>query len=232
MNNYFSFEYMLQTFPILLSYVDVTILITIVAVIFGNIIGCTVALLRVNKIKPLNSFCAIYVSFIRGTPFLVQLFLINFGLPQILTAFGAQDVRSIPGLLFVFIVMSLHEGGYISEIIRGSILAVDKKQLEACKSIGMTNFQAYRRIILPQAFNLALPALGNNVISTLKSTSLLFNVGVVDMMRKAELMGTYSYRQLELYLNVAIIYLLLCFVIQIVFHFIEQSSKLKHIKPS
>lgn len=230
MSNFFSIDYMLSSFPILLSYVDVTIEVTIISILAGVFIGCSVALIRIHKIPVLNRICVIYVSFVRGTPFLVQLFLICFGLPQVLTAFGAGSVRSLPGLMFVFIVMSLHEGGYISEVMRGSILAIDKGQLEACKSVGMTTFQAYTRIIIPQAFRIAIPALSNNVISTLKSTSLIFNVGVVDMMSKADLMGTYSFRHLELYVDVGIIYLILCFIVYICTTILERKLKLQHLK--
>lgn len=232
MNSFFSIDYMLKSFPILLSYIDVTLLVTVVAVCFGILIGCIVALTRIHKIPVFNKLCITYVSFVRGTPFLVQLFLVCFGLPQILTAFGADDIRAWPGLLFVCIVMSLHEGGYIAEVMRGSILAVDKGQFEACKSVNMSNFQAYTRIILPQAFRIAVPALGNNVISTLKSTSLIFNVGVVDMMRKAELMGTYSYRHLELYVDIGIIYILLCLIVQGCTTLLERNIKLQHLKTS
>lgn len=214
MGSYFSLEYMIKSFPILLSYIDVTIVVTIVAEVFGLLLGCIVALVRINKTKVLNPICVGYISFIRGTPFLVQLYLVCFGMPQLLQSLGYQDIRSLPGLLFVFLVMSLHAGAYIAEIMRSSILAVDKGQLEAAYSVGMNSFQAYTRIILPQAFSMAIPALGNNVISTLKGTSLIFNVGVVDMLRKADLMGSYSYRHLELYLDIAIIYVLLCFAIQ------------------
>ncbi|MEL7633587.1 MULTISPECIES: amino acid ABC transporter permease [Sporomusa] len=217
---------MLKAFPILLSYIDVTIIVTIVAEVFGILLGCLVALIRINKIKALNQISLVYISFIRGTPFLVQLYLVCFGLPQLLQSLGYQDIRSIPGLLFVFLVMSIHAGAYIAEIMRSSILAVDKGQLEAAHSIGMNSRQAYIRIVLPQAFRMAIPALGNNVISTLKGTSLIFNVGVVDMLRKADLMGSYSYRHLELYVDIAIIYILLCFAIQAATGFLERQTTL------
>lgn len=217
---------MVKAFPVLLSYIDVTIVVTMVGEAVGIFLGCVVALIRINKIKVLNQMCLLYISFVRGTPFLVQLYLVCFGLPKLLQSFGYQDIRSIPGLIFVFLVMSVHAGAYIAEIMRSSILAVDKGQLEAAHSIGMSSYQAYIRIILPQAFNMAIPALGNNVISTLKGTSLIFNVGVVDMLRKADLMGSYSYRHLELYVDIAIIYVLMCFAIQVATYFLERRTTL------
>lgn len=216
---------MVQALPDLLSYLDVTVVLTVIAEAAALVLGCLVAMLRVRNVKVLKNLCAVYVSFIRGTPFLVQLYLICFGLPRVMEAAGARDMRAVPVLLFVFPVMVLHSGAYIAEILRGSIESIDKGQLEACCSIGMTTFQAYRRIILPQAFKLAIPALSNEVISTLKNTSLVFNVGVVDMMSKAELMASYSYRSLELYLDVGLIYIVLCFICYGLTSFFERSTQ-------
>lgn len=216
---------MVQALPDLLSYLDVTVVLTVIAEAAALVLGCLVAMLRVRNVKVLKNLCAVYVSFIRGTPFLVQLYLICFGLPRVMEAAGARDIRAVPVLLFVFLVIVLHSGVYIAEILRGSIESIDKGQLEACCSIGMTTFQAYRRIILPQAFKLAIPALSNEVISTLKNTSLVFNVGVVDMMSKAELMASYSYRSLELYLDVGLIYIVLCFICYGLTSFFERSTQ-------
>jgi len=193
--------------------VHITVLITFVAAVIGIAIGCIVALIRINKIKVLDKIAAVYISFIRGTPFLVQLFLAYFGLPELMQKLGYQGIRDIPALFYVYIVFSLHVGAYIAEIIRSAILAVDNGQLEAAYAIGMGTIEAYTRIILPQAFSMAIPAICNTIISTLKGTALVFNVGVIDMMRKADLMGANSHRSLELYIDVAIIYIALVFII-------------------
>lgn len=213
MGNYFDISYLLKSFPIIFSYVHTTLLITFVAAVIGIIIGSTVALIRINKIIVLDRISAVYISFIRGTPFLVQLFLAYFGLPELMQKLGYQGIREIPALFYVYIVFSLHVGAYISEIIRSAILAVDKGQLEAAYAIGMRTIEAYIRIVLPQAFSMAIPAICNTIISILKGTSLVFNVGVIDMMRKADLMGANSHRSLELYIDVGIIYIVLVFII-------------------
>ena len=116
MGTIFSFEYMIKSFPTLLSMVDVTILVTVVSEFFAIILGCIIALTRINAIRLLDKVCAVYVSFIRGTPFLVQLYLICFGMPQVLNYFGMENPRSIPGILYVFLVMSLHEMGFAREV--------------------------------------------------------------------------------------------------------------------
>lgn len=222
MNAFFSFDYMLKSFPILLSYLDVTLLITIISFPLGMLIGFLAALARIKKIFFLNKLVTVYVSYIRGTPFLVQLFLICFGLPQIMISLGIKDIRSIPGIAFVILMMALHEGGYLTEVIRAGILAVDKGQFEAARSIGLSSFQVYSRIILPQAFRLSIPVLGNTLISAFKNTSLVFNAGVVDMMRQADLMGSYSYHFLELYIDTAIIYIALSLIVQLGTNYLDR----------
>jgi ABC-type amino acid transport system permease subunit len=155
----------------------------------------------------------------------VQLFLAYFGLPELMQKIGYQGIRDLPPLFYVFIVFSLHFGAYSAEILRGAVSAVDKGQMEAALSIGMGSLSAYLRIVLPQAFTMALPALCNIIISTLKETSLVFNVGVIDMMRKADLMGANSQRSLELYIDVAVIYIMLVFMISRIAAFLEKKSK-------
>ena len=224
MATYFDFSYMIKSFPTIISYIDITLLITFVAVVIGIALGSIIAIVRINKVKVLYQIAGIYISFMRGTPFLVQLFLCYFGLPELLQKLGVQDIRNVPALFYVMLVFSLHVGAYSSEIMRSAILAIDKGQIEAAYSIGMGNIRAYQRIVLPQAFSLAIPSLTNTVISTLKGTSLVFNVGVIDMMRKADLMGAYSQRNLELYIDVAIIYILLCFIFSKISQIIEKRA--------
>jgi His/Glu/Gln/Arg/opine family amino acid ABC transporter permease subunit len=213
LGSFFDIGYMLRSFPVVLSYVDTTLIITVVGVTIGFLIGCIAALVRIGKVVVLGKAVAVYISFIRGTPFLVQLFLAYFGLPELMQKVGYQGVREIPPLFYVFIVFSLHVGAYSAEILRSAILAVDKGQLEAAYSVGMGLVPAHTRIILPQAFSIAVPALCNTVISTIKETSLVFNVGIIDMMRKADLLGANSHRSLELYLDVAIIYIFLVLLV-------------------
>lgn len=213
MGGYFDIGYLIRSFPIILSYVDTTLLITTVGVTAGFCIGCLVALVKTAKLPILDKVSGVYISFFRGTPFLVQLFLAYFGLPELLQKTGYSGIREVPQLLYVFIVFALHVGAYSAEILRSAILAVDKGQLEAAYAIGMRTISAYTRIVLPQAFTIAVPALCNIVISTIKETALVFNVGIIDMMRKADLLGANSHRSLELYVDVAIIYILLVAIV-------------------
>ncbi len=226
MGTYFDVGYMIRSFPQIISYVHVTVFITLVSAFLGILLGSFFAVIRVKKIPVVSQLLVVYVSFIRGTPFLVQLFLIYFGAPEILQHLGFST-RGVPGIVFVLIVFTLHIAAYGAEIMRSSIGAVADGEREAAESLGMTEFQTYSRVILPQAFRLAIPPLVNTVISVLKGTALIFNVGIVDMMRKADLMGGNSQRYLELFVDVAIIYGILVFIITQIGRFAE-----RHYDPS
>lgn len=221
MGKYFDVGYMIQSFPALLSYVHVTLLITGVSAVIGIILGCLIAVVRLKKIPVLNQISVVFISFMRGTPFLVQLFLIYFGVPEIMSHMG-MNIRNLPGLVFVYAVFTLHIAAYSAEIMRSSIATVSQGEKEAATAIGMTEFQSYIRIILPQAFTMSIPPLTNLIIGMLKGTALIFNVGVVDMMRKADLMGGNSQRYLELFVDAAIIYAILIIIVSIVGRWIEK----------
>lgn len=226
MGKYFDVTYMIQSFPTLLAYVHVTVFITIVSAFLGILLGSIIAIVRIKKISVLSRILIVFISFMRGTPFLVQLFLIYFGVPEVLNRLGF-DVRNVPGLLYVLIVFLLHVAAYSAEIMRSSINAVAKGEKEAALALGLTEIQSYYRIILPQAFTLAIPALINTVIGVIKGSSLIFNVGVVDMMRKADLMGSNSMRSLELYVDVAIIYCILIVIISLAGQALEKRYRVE-----
>lgn len=177
MGKYFDVSYMIQAFPQLLNYVHVTVLITVISAILGVILGSIIAIIRLKKVPVLNQLFIVFISFMRGTPFLVQLFLIYFGVPEIMSHMGL-NIRNVPGLVFVYAVFTLHIAAYSAEIMRSSIDAVAPGEKEAAKSLGMTEFQSYVRIILPQAFTMSIPPLTNLVIGMLKGTALIFNVAL------------------------------------------------------
>lgn len=214
MGSYFSVQYMLDSLPTLASYLPVTVFITLVSGVLGVFLGMLLAVVRVRKVPVLNLLTRIFISFIRSTPFLVQLFVVYFGVPELLQKLGV-DVDSLPPMLFILVIFVLHVGAYGAEILRASIQSVTPGEKEAAASLGMTTCQIYRRVILPQALVLSIPPLLNEIISTLKSTALIFNVGIVDMMRQADLMGGNSQRYLELYVDAAILYGVLIFALTV-----------------
>ncbi len=197
----FDIDYTLGIFPILVKYIDITISMALISTAIALVIAIIIAIIKTFKIKVLSSFCDLYISFLRGTPLIVQLFLLYFGLPQILPIFSNLDAysASIAGL-------SLHFSAYMAESIRGAISSIDKGQFEAASSLGMSKTQSFSYIILPQAIRVAIPSLMNNFIDLIKSTSLAFTLGVPEIMAKAQLEASSSYKYFEAFLAVALVY--------------------------
>ncbi|WP_273339882.1 amino acid ABC transporter permease [Alloiococcus otitis] len=166
-----------------------------------------------------NQLLQVFVSFMRGTPQLVQLFLAFYGFPLVVEWVNQQagwnlDVNGIPALVYVFVAFGLNEAAYNSETFRAAILSVDDKEIETAKSIGLTDRQTMRRIILPSALVVAIPNLGNSLISLLKGTSLAFTVTVIDIMGQARILAGANLRFFEAYIAVALLYWLFCILIE------------------
>jgi His/Glu/Gln/Arg/opine family amino acid ABC transporter permease subunit len=219
MGKIFDLNFMFSTVPSILAFLPVTLGLTFIASLIGVAIGFSVAIVRFFRIPYAQSFCKFYISFIRGTPTLVQLLLVYYGLPIFLNGINAKfgtnfSVNSVPKLFFASIALSVNAGAYISEVIRSAINSVDAGQIEACYSVNMTAAQAMRRIVLPQAFVVALPPLGNSVISMLKETSLVFNIAVVEIMAESKLIASRSFRFFEVYIVVSVIYWVCCMALE------------------
>lgn len=228
----FDASYIWEFIPKLFEALPVTLEMTIVAAVGGLVLGFLIALVKIKKIKVLNQICSVYVSFMRGTPLLVQLFLSYYGLPIVLQSINAEfgtsfDVNTVPAIVFVFIAFSLNEAAYNSETIRAAIQSVDKNEIEAGKAMGMTNLQIMRRITLPQALVVAMPNFGNSLISLLKNTSLAFTVSVVDIMGKAKVVSGRNLRLFEVYIAAAIVYWVVCIIIEVAAKLIEKNIDVK-----
>ena len=186
-----------------------TILISLITVFCGAILGCLVALMRISNCKPLQAFSKLYITVIRGTPMLVQLYIVYYQLSFIQypsgTIWGVDMERAIPCV----IALSLNSAAYIAEVFRAGIQAVDVGQLEAARSCGMTSAQAMRFIILPQAIKNILPAIGNEFITMVKETSIIQYLGISDLMYNNGIVVTATYNPLPCYYISAILYLLL-----------------------
>lgn len=204
----FDIAFMLGIFPRILKYIYITLGITMTSMMIGLCVGTLLALIRIYKIKFFYPLSNIYLSFFRGTPLLVQLFILYYGLPQVFPALAAMNAFSA-----ALVGLSLNSGAYMAEIIRGAINAVDKGQMEACLSVGMTPWDGMKRIVLPQAARVAIPSLGNSFISLLKESSLAFTLGVSEMLAQAKMTAAATYKFFESYLAVALIYwmITICF---------------------
>jgi len=216
---FLNYEFMGRAVIEIIKFIPVTLKITVVSILIAVLIALLSALIRINKIPVLNKITGFYISFVRGTPLLVQIYLSYYGLPKLLDyinlRYGTEiDISSISAISYVYIAFSLNVGAYLSETFRAAILSVDKGQWEAALAVGMTKTKAFVRIILPQAFVIALPNLGNTVISLVKDTSLAFIISVVEMMGQAKIIGAQGLNFFEVYIVVALLYWIICIIIE------------------
>lgn len=197
----FQFDYFLRMFTIIFSGFKNTVSMAFVSLIFAVLLGFVLAASRYYNIPVLKQFSVVFTSFFRSTPFIAQLFVFYYGFAQISAA-----VRGLSSFWAVVIVLSLSFAAYMGENIRGAISSVDKGQFEAGISIGMTPWQTIRRIVIPQAAHVAVPGMVNLFANLFKSTSLAFTVGVMDMTSCAKNEVNLTYRYLEGFIALLIIY--------------------------
>ena len=180
----------------------VTVEITACALVLGCVMGLLIGIGRLNpKNRFIYGICTAYVAAIRGTPLLVQLFILFFGLPQ----FGIM----LPAFACGVLGLGIYSGAYVSEVVRGAIQSIDKGQMEAARSIGMSSGQAMVSVILPQAVVRMIPPLGNEFIALIKNSALVSLLTIHDVMHQGQKIISVSYRSLEVYLAIALIYFVL-----------------------
>ncbi|UKS30464.1 amino acid ABC transporter permease [Paenibacillus sp. HWE-109] len=206
--------------PKLLYYLPLTLLILAASLALGLILGTLIAITRLYRIPVLNEISIVYVSFIRGTPILIQLFLVFYGLPMLLEIVHINISRWDP-IYFVIITYGLSIAAFKSENIRAAVNAVDRGQTEAAYAVGMTGTQSFARIIAPQALLIAFPNFANSVIGFLKDTSLAFSIGVMDMMGRGQTLIAATAHTLEVYISLTIIYYVTVLVFEKVFRVTE-----------
>ncbi len=200
-----SLQLVLDSLPFLLKGAWWTVVLSLGGMFFGLLLGFGLALLRLYALWPLQRLARVYVSFFRGTPLLVQLFMIYYGLPQL----GIQ-LDPLPAALIGF---SLNMAAYTAEILRAAIASIDRGQWEAAASIGMGRAQTLYRTILPQAARTALPPLGNSFISLVKDTALAATIQVPELFRQAQLITARTFEIFTMYLAAALIYWMLASVL-------------------
>lgn len=211
----FDFNLIVDSFPLLLVGAGITIEITALSVALGMVIGLFVGIARISTIKPIRWVAAAYIDFLRGTPLLVQIFLIYFALPML----AGQRVDPFVAAITA---CGVNSGAYIAEIFRAGIQAIDDGQMEAGRSLGMTWTQTMRYIIVPQAFKNIVPPLGNEFIALLKDSSLVSVIGFEELTRRGQLIIARTYGSLEIWLSVAFIYLIMTLTISRLVAYIEK----------
>lgn len=197
----FNWEYFFETFPYIASKLNITLSLTIISAGFSLLIGLVFALISYYNVKGLSQILKVWVSFVRGTPVATQLFFFYYGLASL-----SSLILNMSPLVAVAVIMSMNMGAFVSETIRGSLIAIDEGQREAAMSLGMTGWQMTIRIVIPQAVRVALPPLFNDLINLFKMSSLAFLVGVRDVMGAAKIEGANTFQFFEVYACVMLIY--------------------------
>ena len=202
----FDMDLVFNSFPLLLVGAGVTIQITVLSTAIGFVIGLIVGVARISHVRLLRMLAEVYVEFFRGTPLLVQIFLFYFALP-VLTG------QRIDPFIAAISACGINSGAYVAEIFRAGIQSVDDGQMEAGRSLGMTWLQTMRYIIVPQAFKRVIPPLGNEFIAMLKDSSLVSVIGFEELTRRGQLIIAKTYGSFEIWLSVAVIYLVMTLTI-------------------
>ena len=220
-------EFMIEAFKASLSGIPVTLGITVVSLMISMPLALMMAIKKMNSKGPLSFLINTYVSIVRSTPMVLQILLLYSLLPSFLNFFIKQvlkidfNIFKIPAIYYAYAVFSLNTTAILSEVFRSALLTVDKGQLEAGLSVGLSKFLTYIRIIIPQALVVALPNICNVTVGLLKSSSLAFFMTVQDITAIAKLKAAYAYNYIEAYSIIFILYIILCTMIQLVFKYIE-----------
>lgn len=215
-----SLNIIFQSFPTLLLGAVVTLQLTVIASFLGMIGGSLLGIARLSPSKPIRWITRAYIDFFRGTPLLVQIFMVYFGLPPLLREAGISF--RLNALTAGVLALSLNIGAYIAETVRAGIQSIDLGQSEAAQSLGLGSVQTMRYVIFPQALRRMLPPLGNEFIALLKDTSLVAVIGFEELFRRGQLIVASNYRAFEIYAAVALTYLVLTILSSQFFSFLEK----------
>ena len=231
MGKLFDVSLVFTSIPELLEKLPITLELALSAMLLGLALGLVMAIIKMKKIKILTQITNLLISLLRGTPVIVQLYVAFFGIPMFFQAinqkFGTDlAVAKIPGFAYAMVALGLNQAGFMAEIIRSALQSVDNGQIEAAHALGMTYAQALRRIILPEAIEVALPTLGNSLISIIKGTSLAFTCAVVEITAQGQIIGGKTYRFFEVYVSLAIIYWVITLIIEQLIRVIENKIRI------
>lgn len=233
----FEFDTAVEAFAFILKHLPLTLFLPAVTLLIGIVLGSIIAIVRLRSNKLVNAVLAIVVSFFRSVPAILQVFIMYYSLPYliapILSAVTGSVVKpfDVSPYWTAYIFFIIYQTAYQSENIRGALLSVDRGQLEAALAVGLSYYQAYKRIILPQAFAVAMPSFFTYYLHGIKSLALLFTIKIVDIFAAADIFAALYSRRTEPYVADAIIYWLLCVVLTFVFNSWERSLS-KGLRPA
>ena len=224
-----NFTFIKEALPQVLTAIPVTLEMALLATLAGWILGILIAVARRNKISVVSQICAVFVSFIRGVPMVILLYVAYYALPMMIYSATGVDTTSIPAIWYAIVALSLDQAAYSSEVFRAALDSVNRGQLEAAWSVGMTTWQAMRRIVFPQALAVALPNLSGLFVGIIKGTSLAYYVGVYEITATANLLANPGLNFIEAYVITTVIYELISFICNRLFHTAE--TRLNRFRP-
>lgn len=204
-------DILITKFPAFMEGVEITLQLAFFTVLFGSLLGLVVAVCRRTRLLPLRWLMNAYVAFIRGTPLLVQVLLVVYGLPQTIEYILQRQV-DLSRMTLCIIALVINSGAYMAELIRAGLQSVEKGQVEAAESLGMSSGQTMLYIILPQAVKVTLPAMGNEFVAIIKESSILYAVGVYELTYQAYKLASVNYYYIETMIVAALIYFVLTYV--------------------
>ena len=230
-----NYKFLWDTFFVALSGVPIALFVTLVALLIALPAGFLLALSRINKIPVVHRFAQVYVSFVRGTPVIIQIFIVYSSVPLLLDSIFERynigmNIYDVNPIWYAFIVFSFNTTAILIEVFRSALKTVEKGQLEAAHSVGLTNFQAFRRIIIPQVLVVSMPNICTATVNLIKATSLGYAMSLQEITLKAKVAANVGYNYVEAYLDIFLVYLILCSVVEYGFKLYEK--RLSRYKPA
>ena len=222
MVDYFSWQRMGSALIQILPCLWVTVKVVFISDFAGIILGLLISEVRMKKTPLLYQLITVFISFMRGTPLIVQLMLSYYFVPRLLGMFGINAVRW-PKLVFAYIAYGLNQAAFVGEMFRSSIEAIPPGQIEAARSLGFRQLQTYTHVIIPQMVRIVLPAFGNDFVGLFQGTSLVYLLGIMDVLGRAKAVGTFSGHYIEPYLIALVIYVIISLLLNFLFSKIEKS---------
>jgi len=197
-----------------------TVQVSAMSVVLGLLLGSLVGLARISAVRIIRTLAAVYVEVIRGTPLLIQILFIYFGLASLGLKIESRFAAGVTAL-------SINSGAYVAEIVRAGIQSIDKGQMEAARSLGMSYLQAMRYVILPQAYRRIIPPLVNEFIMLIKDSSLLYAIGMMELTMRGQTVKARTFKDFEIFIAIAVIYFVMTFTLSKVAGFVEGRSRIR-----
>ena len=229
----FDLNFAKDSFPLILKAAPLTIVISLAATLIGLILAILIAVARERKIPVLSQVLGVLVSFIRGTPILVQLYVVYYGLPELLVLMQSwgwnTDPNGLPAIVIALSAYGLNAMANLSESIRAAYRSVDHGQYEAALTVGMTPWQSMTQVVVPQLIANLIPNFTNILLDLIKDTALVYNIGIVEIMGQANIISSEGFKYLETYTDALIVYIIICWIFGLILQVVERKVRRRYV---